>query len=147
MMARAREQALEDLDGPPPEDLEEEEADIDLDAEESELRKVVGQPFLVDLSVDEEDPANPGEMVRVKKRISIPHELEWTHLGTVLMSQGQYGMWANEVLSPEDYTTWSMASLPNYKIQAIFARMRERSGTDLGKSRRSAASSRGTKRR
>jgi hypothetical protein len=40
-----------------------------------------------------------------------------------------------------------MASLPNYKIQAIFARMRERSGTDLGKSRRSAASSRGTKRR
>ena len=149
-LERARQNALEQIDGEDPdgEDPDEEEADIDLDAEESELRKVVGEPFIVALSVEEDDPKNPdGPKIRVKNRITIPHELEWTHLATILMSQGQYGMWANEVLSEKDYSTWAGARLSNYQIQAIFARMNARSGTDLGKSRKSGGSSRGTKRR
>jgi hypothetical protein len=110
-------------DAPDPDD----DVDLDLDAEDTLLREAIGQP------------------VRVRaggKVITIPHPTDWPHTANTAAARTDFGTWAAEVMSPEDYGHFASLKLRNYQINALFEQVQKRTGAGPGKQRNSGPSSR-----
>lgn len=121
-------------------DLDEDDLDLDLDldAEDAVLTAKIGEPTRVKIT---------GHV------ITIPHMDWWDYEASRAMSSGNFTGWAASVLSEDDFKIWREASLKNYQIEAIVAKVTMKGlgklagGNGLGKSQgRSASSARRRKR-
>jgi hypothetical protein len=115
-------------DAPDPGD----DVDLDLDAEDMLLREAIGQPLTIRVG---------------GKVIEIPHPTDWPHTANTAAARSDFGAWAAEVLSEDDYEVWQAAKLHNYQVNAVFEKVNRRAGVGPGKSPSSRGSSRSKQRR
>jgi hypothetical protein len=115
-----------------PEAEDEDFVDLDLDADDQLLREAVGQPIRVKVG---------GQVIEV------PHPQDWPHTANTAASNAEFGAWAAQVLSDEDYKVFQGANLRNYQVNALFEHVNKRAGVSPGKSPSSARSSRSKPRR
>jgi hypothetical protein len=108
------------------------EVDLDLDAEDQLLREAIGQPMTVRVG---------------GKVITVPHPTEWPHAANEAATRADFGTWAREALSEQDYQVFLAANLRNYQVAAIFERVNKRAGVSPGKSPGSRGSSKRTRTR
>jgi hypothetical protein len=113
-------------------DLEPEDVDLDLDAEDMLLREAIGQPITVKVG---------------GKIITVPHTSEWPHIANTAAGRADFGTWAAAVLSDADFETFTKANLKNYQMTALFSKIHRRTGSGPGKSPSSRGSSKSTRRR
>jgi hypothetical protein len=105
--------------------------DLDLDLEDAVLRESVGKPTVV----------------RVHgKVIKIQHPSLWSTTAMKAVNNADWVAWAQEVIEdPDEYRHFEECNLLNFQMQAIFKRCGQDAGSDLGKSKRLASSSNGTR--
>jgi hypothetical protein len=115
-------------------DEPEEEVDLDLDAQDEQLRREgLGKPSTVKLD---------------GKVIHILHAGDWSSTAMRAASGGDWDTWAREVIeNDEEYAIWSDADLKNYQIEAVFRECGRQARMSMGKSQRRSGSRRSTQRR
>ena len=113
---------------------EDEEVDLDLDAQDEQLRReALGVPSTVRLS---------------GKVIHVMHAGDWSSTAMQAASGGDWDTWAREVIEDDDeFTVWSDANLRNYQIEAVFRECGRQARLSMGKSQRRSGSRHGTRRR
>jgi hypothetical protein len=124
----ARDDAVRPIRGQATEDV-----DLDLDANDALLREAVGKPTTVRID---------GVVIHVD------HAAEWSNEAMKAASQGDWDAWAREVIHDDDeYQAFQDANLVNYQYEAIFSECGKQASLTMGKSQRSARSSRSTRKR
>lgn len=111
-----------------------EEVDLDLDAQDEQLRREgLGEPSTVRLD---------------GKVIHILHAGDWSSTAMQAASTGDWDTWAREVIEDNDeYATWNDADLKNYQIEAVFRECARKARMSMGKSQRRSGSRRSGQRR
>jgi hypothetical protein len=109
------------------------EIDLDLDALDAQLREAVGEPTSVKIN---------------GKVVHIANAADWSGAAMQYSQRGNWDEWAKEVIeTDEELDTFLDARLKNYQLEAIFNKCAELSNQSPGKSHRSGASSRGSRRK
>lgn len=113
---------------------EPEEVDLDLDAQDEQLRREgLGEPSTVRLD---------------GRVIHILHAGDWSSTAMQAASTGDWESWAREVIEDnEEFGIWSTADLKNYQIEAVFQECGRKARLNRGKSQRRSGSHRGGQRR
>jgi hypothetical protein len=113
---------------------EDEEVDLDLDAQDEQLRReALGEPSTVRLD---------------GKTLHIMHAGDWSSSAMQAASSGDWDAWAREVIEDdEEFQVWSDADLKNYQIEAVFKECGRQARLSMGKSRRRSGQRPGTRRR
>lgn len=117
-----------------PIDEPEEEVDLDLDAQDEQLRREgLGKPSTVRLD---------------GKIIHIMHAGDWSSTAMQAASTGDWDTWARQVIEDDgEFGVWSDADLKNYQIEAVFRECGRQARMSMGKSQRRSGSRRGTRMR
>lgn len=120
-----------------PDDIEE-DVDLDLEAEDAELRAEIGKGTAIRLpsTLDGDGGKIPGAVVH------FPHMDDWEYQYHRMMVMGNYDGWAQGVLSEDDFQKWQAVNLRNYQIANVVYKVTLAAGTNLGKSGPSSRSSR-----
>lgn len=115
-------------------DEPEEEVDLDLDAQDEQLRREgLGQPSTVRLD---------GQVIHIL------HAGDWSSTAMQAASTGDWDTWARQVIEDdEEYATWNAADLKNYQIEAVFRECGRKARMSMGKSQRRSGSRRGGQKR
>jgi anti-sigma factor RsiW len=110
-------------------DIEPEEVDLDLDAQEEAFqREGAAEPTTVRLS---------GTVIHVT------HAGEWSSTAMRAASSGDWDTWALEVIQDAaEYRVWVEADLKNRQIEAVFEECARQAKMSQGKSRRRSGSRR-----
>ena len=110
-----------------PQDVPEEEVDLDLDLEGEQLRKErVGKPITV--RVD-------GHIIHIL------HPGAWPSSAMRGASNGDWDAWAQGVIEdPNELKLWEDLDLENFQIEAVFAKCGESARLPVGKSKRRSGS-------
>ena len=125
---------IHDLNSGEPVDEHEEEVDLDLDAQDEQLRREgLGEPSTVKLD---------------GKVIHILHAGDWSSTAMRAASTGDWDTWAREVIDDNnEYAVWNDSDLKNYQIEAVFRECGRKARMNQGKSQRRSGSRRGTRQR
>lgn len=106
------------MPGTPGPGREDESVDLDLDADDPQLREAIGKPVTV----------------RIGGRvIEIPLMPLWPHEAQRYASAGLYNAWADGVLSKADAEHFKGLTLRNYQVDALMRKVTAAAGTDPGK--------------